>query len=237
MTIGEIYSTTNYLTAKNFSGRTFTPDEFNLIYPETELTFFRTIARPPADQLHSWRTLQPAVDDIRLQTLKKEFTLTIVNTKADLPNIDNSETEFLDWLSFGLAVTIKDNCDNDVASELPVEVVVDDEWSTRLAAAIRKPTLKFPILKFIQETNRAVQVAPSAINQLKLRYYKKPRKPVFAFTADANDNIIYDATLSVQSEFADVVHEQIINFLLEKVSTNLTADAPMAYSQLAKQQG
>lgn len=230
MNIGEIFSFTNYICNKEQSGRTFSPSEFNLIYPETELTFFRSIARPPADQYHNWRVLQPAVDDLRLQTLKREFTLNFSSTIADLP------TEFLDWLSFGVAVTIQDNCGNDVASEVPVEVVVDDEWSTRLAAAVRRPTLRYPILKFVQSTVRQVQVAPTAIVQMKLRYYKKPIKPVFEYTTDANNNIIYNPTTSVQSEFPDLAQEEVINMLLEKVGINLNFTELQNYADKAKLQ-
>lgn len=235
MTIGEIFDFVNYISNKEFSGRTFSPQEFNLIYPQTEIAFFRSIARPPADQYHNWRVLQPAVDDIRLQTLKREFTLTFTSAKADLPNTANSSTEFFDWLSFGLGVTVQDNCGDDMASEVPVEVVVDDEWSTRLAAAVRKPTLRYPILKFVQSTVRQVQVAPTAITQLKLRYYKKPVTPVFIYTTDANNNIIYDAANSIQSEFPEIAHEPIINLLFERVGINLSAEQITAYSQMAKQ--
>ena len=237
MNIGEIFSFVNYLSAKNFSGRTFTPEEFGLLYPSTELTFFRTIARPPADQSHNWRVLQPAVDDIRLQTLKRQLTLSFTSGVAELPNVENSETEFLDWLSFAVNVTTTDNCGDDVDSEVPVEVVVDDEWSMRISAAVRRPTLRYPIIKFIQGTVRQVQIAPSVITESVIRYYKIPHKPVFAYTTDANDNIIYDATNSVQSEFPEIAHEQIINFLLEKVATNLDKNPLLQYSQLAKQVG
>lgn len=235
MNINQSFIYCEFIANKAQIGRTFTPDEYNEQFPEAELDFCRSIMRPPSDQLHNWRTLTPAVDDIRLQPIKRDFTLNFTSGKADLPNTDNSQTEFMDWLSFALPVTLKDNCDKPFDAEIPVEVVTEDEWATRLSAPIRKPEIKFPITKFIFDQVKKVQGAPTVISQMRLSYYKIPRRPFFAFTLDANDNIIYDATNSIQSELPPITSVSVCNILLSKIGVNLQDPTIQNYANQAKQ--
>lgn len=235
MNIGERFKYVDFIVNKEQSGN-ISPAEFNLQNSQAEIDFFRSISRPPADQFHSWRTLRGAVDDIRLQTLKRDFVLTFTNARANLPNLQNSSDEFMDWLSFGLLTIVKDNCNVNVDSEVPVEVVMEDEWSTRLYAAIRKPTLRYPIVKFVFNTVRQVQVAPTAISSMRLSYYKKPIAPVFAFTQSANNQVVYNPTLSTQSEFDSINDIPICNILLKKIGINLSEQALQNYADQAKAQ-
>ena len=227
MDINEIYLTCQYIINKEINGA-FSPDSFRLMYPTAEDDFFRSIARPAADQFHSWSVLKAAEDDLRLHTLKVTTTLNFVSGLANLP------ADFRDWLAFGLNITLTDNCDKPYAAELLIEVVASDEWPSRFNASIRKPSLAYPIIKF---NATQLQIAPITATPVSFTYYKIPVKPVWAnIVPIVNDTPVYDPNTSVQSEYPEITHIQILNILLKKVGINLSFSELERFATEAKAQ-
>src|SRR3990167_9682230 len=73
MTISEFFNFINYISAKENSGRTLSPYEFNLIVPQSQYDFI-------LQEIKDWQKIS---EDIRV--LKKTVTLTPVSGIVSLP--------------------------------------------------------------------------------------------------------------------------------------------------------
>ena len=83
-------------------------------------------------------------------------------------------------------------------------MVTDAELRVRLADNVIMPTLKYPVASYRAQ---GILLYPTDINRVTLTYLRYPVTPVFAFSV-VNDEYIYDATNSVQTEYPQTLHSE-----------------------------
>lgn len=158
-----------------------------------------------------------------LRTLKTFATINTTSGVGDVP------ADYMYTTAIALPATTTDDCDKTIDIEVPVEVVDDDEWTFRTIAQIKKPTLSYPICKFLKTQ---MEFKPQV--NYKLYYLRYPVTPVFGYTI-TNGVPVYNPATSTQLELPDVTHEEVCNILLRYIGVNLSSEAISAYAAQSKQ--
>jgi len=108
--------------------------------------------------------------------------------------------------------------------DIPVDVLTDKEASDRLQSIITTPTLRYPIAIFHDDH---IQFYPKNIQFVQFIYLRLPVQPVYGFSVDANDNVVYVPATSTELEWGDEYHYRIANIILDEWSTSIK-DAEVA---------
>lgn len=116
-----------------------------------------------------------------------------------------------------LYVTQTGNLGTNVTPQ-PIDFVTLGELGFRQNNYVTFPSLEYPLGTYF---NGQLQIYPGTINSIYLNYYRYPKTPVYAFTVNNNDQIIYDATNSVQLEFSNLDWENICHIAVKYYSQTL----------------
>lgn len=240
MNVNDIKRLVEYFASKDQSGGNASPVIFSdLLLVQAQIEFIRLRLGLP-QSYESWRnpyskisyesTLKISED---LAPLKKTVSLVI-----DSVGLTNRPTDIFYpvALRHSYTKTILDSCGEETTEncETTVEVVDEDEYGTRLCAAIKKPTKTFPIVKFDATT---FQFAPKDLATATFTYIKIPVKPKWAFTLDANDNEIYDAINSVQLSIPENNHLEICRIILGYVGVSIKDNEIIQIAEMGKTKG
>lgn len=234
MNVGEKLAYCNFIANKEQSGKTLSPDEYNLLLPQVQIEYLRRElglendyqpGRPVARI--SKNITSRNTDNIRVFKVTASIAVNSTTGQAPIP------TDYYDWDAIRTPFSFTDDCNKLQNSERPVEIVDENEWGSRLTAAIRKPTKGYPICKF---NTSYLDVAPKSLGKINFVYFRKPVSPVYAFTI-VNDEAVYDAVNSVQLELPEITHYALIGILLSKIGINLSNDRLLAYAEMIKNTG
>lgn len=102
--------------------------------------------------------------------------------------------------------------------EVDVKLVDNQRWGGYMQHVTKKPTWDSPKVTEIASItgNKMLKVAPKGIQSIVLDYLRTPRKAVFSYTIDSNDNIIYDSSGSVQLEWSNTLENEFLERLMKK---------------------
>lgn len=92
-----------------------------------------------------------------------------------------------------------------------ISLIPNGQWAAAGQAQFKKPSYKKPIMT---QYNQGFKIMPRGIAYVTLDYLKVPRKCVFAYTLDVDDNIIYDQANSVQLEWPRSKAVEILSRLI-----------------------
>ena len=107
-----------------------------------------------------------------------------------------------------------------------IKVVQDAHWNFRRNRVVAAPTTESPVCRIF---NNQVEFLPTTLLDIKLTYLKTPTKAVFAFTL-VNDRPVYDDANSVDFEWGEDNHIDIIARTLKFLGINLEDETLRLYS-------
>ena len=106
----------------------------------------------------------------------------------------------------------------DAATNVSIEVLEDSEIGDRLNNPITAPTVDYPVVYFV---NDEINILPNSITTgVDIHYIKEPTTPVYA-TVDTSGGVnVYFSSTSVQLDWGDVYHIEIIKLILGYLGIN-----------------
>lgn len=236
MTVDDIYKTVNFLANKHQS-KAISPEEFNLALQLVNLEFFKEKYGLPEEYrpgVHlprqAWQMTQKITDDLSFLLLSASITID-ADGMGTLPTnyVHHSSTAF----KYVLNAEECGSGQQPGVCLVPIEVIMDDEWNTRLCDSIMEPTLRYPVMRFFGKT---IEVAPKKLGTIEMKYLALPQTPERRFTF-TNDDDVYDANLSTQLQWPEQTHPDFISRILVYVGINIREYDIVNFAQLRKQQG
>lgn len=116
--------------------------------------------------------------------------------------------------------------------ELSVTKVPNQMWGSACDNSFKKPTVTSVI---ITQWDGGFKVAPRNLGVVILDYLKVPRKAVFGYTLGADDNIVYDASTSVQLEWGESVKGEFLARLQKRYFMFVREENQYAASEQERQ--
>ncbi len=232
---GLIYNLLNTIIRKEKEGQTISPEQY------TELLQMGSWEKANADY-NQYENTQVLTDSLRL--LERRDSVTIGAGSADLPS---------DY--WHLMNAYHNNSTNGGKEVTPFDIVTDEEFIEYQHSDLVQPTTFYPILTVYDDK---VEIVPTSITGVALRYLKKPDEPFFDYYIDADDNIQYlepgqvytlqadeeyrdgttvgDVTsISVELDFPEGERVQVLYIILEKLGVSLNEADALEYG-IAREQ-
>jgi len=204
MTLYEIYETVNYLMKKNISGNTFTPVEFNRMLRYATWTFYNKMM----DHYEKAQELTDSMQHFVIQEIAEPVVNSVI-LLSDLVNYNQ-----LDSVSY---------------LGNPVDILTNSQLKSRLNDAIASPTFKNPVAAI---NNNRIWFYPKEIRYVDITYLREPVDPVFAYTTNANDNLVYNPAGSTELDFRNADHINVISIILESAGLHLKQSDIVQYSKM-----
>jgi len=115
---------------------------------------------------------------------------------------------------------------------IPCQEVKAADVGEILISQLRPPTLRFP--KFV-EYDSHWQFYPKNVGTVIIDYFRRPSTPLWAFTI-VNGRPVYDAANSVQFEFPDFAHNEIVGIMCSHLGINIRETQLQEFAEMFKQQ-
>lgn len=238
MTVWEIYQFIEFRANKDQSGRSYTPEQFNLACKAVNIEYFKLKAGLPEEYRvgapmprQAWQLTQKITDDLRMfmhvmgidgpQLQINRFGL------ATLPANYVRESSIM----YDNASTL--NCES-VEGWTAVEVVTDAVWSDRLASSLKYPDKEYPICRFI---GGRIEFAPKDLKYVSMTYLRMPNPAILGYTIDSNNDIVYNPATSTQFEWPEDTHTDIANWMYSWLGENLNSPLMIQQAERRKMQG
>ncbi len=217
MNINEIYKLVSYMVDK-YQGTYLSPDDFNMAINAAQRQYLNFLTGETAEFNQGTRRPQGGFsNDVTtggsLSNFLKEGTLTIATQLAPQP------TDFY-------KISAMRTTDDDYA----IRRVGADKVYAYINNSIDAPTLTEPIYT---EIGSNFKFWPSSLATAKIVYFKKPVDAKWAYTGD----LVYDAGTSVQLEWPENDHMDIVYRTLGIVGINLKDGDLIRISQTVKNDG
>ncbi len=217
MNINEIYKLVSYMVDK-YQGAYLAPDDFNMAINAAQRQYLNFLTGETAEfNQGSRRPSGGFSNDVTtggsLSNFLKEGTLTITTQLAAQP------TDFY-------KISAMRTTDDDYA----IKRVGADKIYAYVNNPIDTPTLTDPIYT---EIGSNFKFWPSTLATAKIVYFKKPADANWAYTGD----LVYDATNSVQLEWPENDHMDIVYRTLGIIGINLKDGDLIRISQTVKNDG
>jgi len=231
--VREVYNALKDIANKDQRGFV-TPTEFNSFAPVAQTNIYNKMFSDFTQaKLLRAKNLDAGRDKSRLKQLKED--LSIFSKKATVPK---TGTYFAKPDDLGRFISAKTygNVLLDVSTSVPLNIIYDEEkLDYTLRSTLSKPTLSRPVA-FIGEQ---VEVYPTGIKKIDLRYYKLPEGltpagvrtaayPRFGFTV-LNNKEAYDNATSVDFELPEHYTADIVAEMATLIGINLRDPNVYAY--------
>lgn len=231
MTLQEILNLCNYAANKEQSGNTLSPEQYNIILKAVNLYHFKrkiglteeySIGKPMPQQ--ALEITQRIADDLSPFLVQlNPLTIDVVG-EADLP------TNYFYPVNIGYDYVDS----NGTKYNKAVEVLKQHELEIILGNSLKQPTKKNPAC-IIYDTY--IQFYPIDLVYVRFNYYRLPNTPVYAYTIDINDNIIYNAAGSTELEWNELNQLDIAALILKEIGVNLQMTNLYQYAETMKIKG
>lgn len=164
-----------------------------------------------------------------LAPFKKKYNFTPSNTVSGYIVIP-SNVNYLDLLDVEIQFQISNR-----TVYTPVKMINEDERSIRLNSQIDPPTVTSPVGEM--DVPRYIKIYPTGSGYTgTVTYFKRPVKPVYAYTVISGRVIQYDAANSTQLEWRDTEHIPILLKALSSIGINLGDAEVGQFAQLKSQE-
>lgn len=208
--INDVYLFFNAVLNKNQSG-SITPSDFSLFINVAQQQYLRLKLGLPelyaVDKRQAPQEIQTTqVIDDSVRMFIKSAQLVKNGGGFDWP------VDLVALVPSGYVYVYQNPDGSTVTSAQPIDFVSIGEYWERKNNYITYPTYEYPIMTWM---NGQMLVEPLGINQFQMMYYRYPVTPVFAFTTNANDQVVYDPVNSVQLEFPNLDWENIAHIAIK----------------------
>lgn len=164
-----------------------------------------------------------------LAPFKKKYNFTPSNTVSGYIVVP-SNVNYLDLLDVEIQFQISNR-----TVYAPVKMINEDERSIRLNSQIDPPTVTSPVGEM--DVPRYIKLYPTGSGYTgTVTYFKRPVKPVYAYTIISGRVIQYDAANSTQLEWRDTEHIPILLKALSSIGINLGDAEVGQFAQLKSQE-
>ncbi len=150
-----------------------------------------------------------------LSPFKRKYDFSPANTISGYIVVP-SNVDYLDLLDVQIQYQISNRI-----IYVPVEMVNEDERADRLNSQIDPVTITSPVGEM--DIPRFIRIYPTAGYTGTVTYFKRPVKPVFAYTTISGRVVVYDNANSTQLEWRDTDISKVIIKSLESIGINLSA--------------
>ena len=240
MNINDIFEFNLVRLNKHQSGRTITPEDFNLVAKMINYVYYKVKVGLPEQYQpgnpfppQAWQVSQKITDDMAQIIVwmgGPDYPAMTIDKygAAEIP---------LDYVAFSSCYYdyLKQQDCGDEPSPRSVEFVIDSVFADRVQSVIKRPDMEYPIAKWIG--NRKVQFMPKNLRSVNFTYLREPITHHFAYTYDGNNDIIYDPINSVQFEWPQVALSDIANLIFEIMSQNIKSQLDIQMAVQRKLQG
>jgi hypothetical protein len=237
MTVWEIYQFIEFRANKDQSGRSYTPEQFNLACKAVNIEYFKLKAGLPEEYRvgapmprQAWQLTQKITDDLRMfmhvmgidgpQLQINRFGL------ATLPANYVRESSIMYDNGQTVGCTTEEGW-------VPVEVVTDAVWADRIGSSLKYPDKENPFCRFI---GSRVEFRPK-IPSVNMTYLRMPNPAILGYTIDSNNDIVYNPATSTQFEWPEDTHTDIANNLYSWLGENLNSPLMIQQAERRKMQG
>lgn len=100
--------------------------------------------------------------------------------------------------------------------EVAINKIDNSRWGAVFQHPRRKPTVTNP---YLTQFEKGFKVAPKGVGMIVLDYLRKPKTATFAYTLDANENMIYNKAGSVPVDWTDLMVDEFLKRLLVRYGT------------------
>jgi hypothetical protein len=235
MNVFEIYQLVNFWSNKEQTGRTYTPEQFNLGLKAIDIDFLKLKYGLPEDYRpgmpmprQAWAVTQKIVDDLRhLKTIMGGKDTPLL--KVDVNGYAQLPSDYIHFSSLRIDRTDKECCEDEAEeTSTPVEVLTDMDFDARLWSEIKKPWIKYPFCRF---NGSHIEFRPKNVRFAIFSYIAMPKPGFLAFTISGDNDIVYDPINSIQIGWPADMHTDIANRLYLWLQGNLQSQLGI---QLAK---
>lgn len=241
MNIWDIYQFNLVRMNKHQSGRSFTPEEFNLVAKLLNFVYFKVkVGLPEAYQPgnpfapQAWQVSQKITDDM-LPFIKWLGGPDYPVMSLDKYGVAQVPSDYVAFSSCYYEYGTQTNCEDVATSNRSVQFVTDATFADRQQSVIKNPTRKYPIAKWAG--NNKIQFAPKDLRFVHFTYLREPAVPVLGYTIDENNDIVYDPSTSTQFEWPQVTLPDIANLIFEIMSENIKSELDIQSAVQRKIQG
>ena len=220
MDIGTLYQFVNFCL-NTYQAGSYSPDEFNQVLAATYLDLLKVKLGLPEDYQFPNKSSSGGVARQEYQN-SQIITDDIANfiTTVRIPRgTDGYFIRPTDYIRFSGAeydmITTSNVPGQNPSVEVQyIEPVTDATKKFRKPNTIIPPENKYPIITF---EGTGFRILPVNIPAFRLTYVRKPVVPVFGFTTDAENNVIYDPSTSVQLEYLEILHNDYAMMLMKYI--------------------
>ncbi len=235
MNLDEIRNNVNYRLNKDVSGLTLTTFQFNTILQLINIEYFKLSYGLPEEYeknapfpKRAYEVSQKVTDDLN------PFLVSMDGRDKGYLAVDNRGVAILPK-DYAHVTAIGYDTQSDVPKRIIIEIMTNAQFDSRMGSRIIKPSLTNPICKFHAGK---LLIFPYDINQIAFSYLRYPIKPVFAVIEDpVTETEVYDPTMSVELEYPEEVHVDIVNMICKYASENLMDQFRLQVEENRKSKG
>lgn len=247
MNLGQVFKLVNFISNKDQTGDTITPEQFSeIILPAVNIMFFKKKYGLPEDYQpgqpiprQAWELTQKISDDLRKF---KEIQPAWLIDSAGISQIPSDYVHRSSITKTYIPYT------GAQPKTVVVEELTDSEAASRRSNSITGPTVKNPFCVFHKNY---IQFYPSNLQSVEFVYLRLPKTPFFDYTI-ANDEYIFlpqgqfhngtvlpagTPSRTVELEWPEETHIDFVNRIMEYVGINLREDQLINFAQQAKISG
>jgi len=224
MNLDELYNFISYVAEKEKAGYTMSPTEYNLLLPVAQQEFANII----------WDEYEKTqkYSDI-LSVLETHLGDTLAPLTVDSNGHATLPSDYWHYDSAMLKRVISYDSDGEPEiHEVPIDIITGQQFNYRKGSQLEVPTKDYPIATV---RDGYIDFLPKDLRRVVFTYLHLPSDPVYAYTIDANDDIVYNASGSTELEFPAYTHLRIARILLSKVGINLSKEELFQYAQIMQQ--
>lgn len=231
MTIWEIYEFVNFELNKFQSG-SYTPDEFNQVLFATYLDPLKIKLGLPEEYQLPIRGNSGGVarQEYQISTTVTDAIRTLIRTTT-INKVNNFFPYPADYVGYSGAeydMITNVNGGQPLVQTQSIEPVTDAEKKFRQNNSIVAPDSGYPIITL---EDGGFLINPANINSFRLTYVRAPQVPFLGYTLDAQGNVIYDPTTSVQLEYPIIMHNDYCAIILKYIGLNIRDADPIQFGQ------
>jgi len=233
--VNELKEYVEYISNKDQSGNTMSPDEFNMLLPRATEDILRWYIGLEAEYQPKSPFPSLGIDlsqkmKENVSHFKREVVLTVgARGGVSLPEDYYHKTS--------LSFTHRINCGGTFKEELrPIDVIDDDKWAGRLSNRIKKPTPKYPVANF--NGKLTMKVAPLGLGKINMTYLRSIETPLWHYSIDTDtDTALYDPHGSKDIDMPKILLNDMARILLSYIGINLREAELFQYAEMIKGKG
>ena len=222
MTIDEIYRLVQTFANKEQRGF-ITPSEFNLLARQAELELYNKRlsivmekSQPKKAAGYYHESLSPGLAEQDILHFLSSAELDMSNSTLSWEGASANKT--MDYL---VSVTTRADEEHHVSSNIPVDIVTDENINQILRSSLVKPSMEYPVALLSGSSSaKKIIIFPEEIKKVTVNYYYNANTPKWGYVTIAGKPV-YDAQGSSQLLISPRCHGELVIKILEYLGVSI----------------